>query len=221
MGGKQKTYRDWALQAQSSDLEARNAAFDHLVRDFQGMVYGIAYSRLQDGQLAEDAAQEAFLSAYKAIAQLKDVSAFPAWLKRIALSKTDCLARRQGAKLESIDERHDLACSEATPEARLEAAEIRQRVRQAVAALPEAQRSVTREYFFMGESQRQISERRNIPLATVKKRLQYAREQLRGLILGFHESLDESFELAMQPEPQREYQPAYIRRRPPPARRDA
>ncbi len=209
MDGKLKTYRDWVVQAQTGDLPARNEAFDHLARDFQGMVYGIAYSRLSDRQLAEDAAQESFITAYKRIAQLKDVSAFPVWLKRIALTMTERASQRRGVGLESLDERDDLASREATPEAQLEAAELRQRLRLAVAALPESQRGVTREYFLLGETQREISERRDIPLATVKKRLQYAREQLRGLILGFNES----FDLAMLHEPQREYQPVVISRR--------
>ncbi len=208
-GERMKSYMVWALQAQSSDRDERNDAFDHLVRDFQGMVYSIAYSRLSDKQLAEDAAQEAFLTAYKSIMQLKDVRAFPAWLKRIALSKADRVLRRQGAMLESLDERENLASPEATPEAQIEAAELRRRLRLAVAALPEGERAVTQEYYLYGESQREISERRNIPLATVKKRLQYAREHLRGLITGFNESFDR----AMYHEPRQEFQPVYISRR--------
>ena len=208
MGERLKTYRDWVLQAQAGDQPTRNDAFDHLVRDFQGMVYSVAYSRLSDRQLAEDAAQEAFLTAYERIAQLKDVSAFPAWLKRIALSKA-ARATQDGDKLESLAGREHLAAAEGTPETQIEAAELRQRVRLAVAALPEAQRVLTQEYYLLGDTQREISERRDIPLATVKKRLQYAREQLRGLILGFNEHFDR----AMAQEPQREFQPVYISRR--------
>ncbi len=203
------SYRDWVLQAQSSDKAERNDAFDHLVRDFQGMVYSVAYSRLGDRQLAEDAAQEAFLTAYKRITQLQDISAFPAWMKRIALSKVDRIRRGEDPALESLDQRDCLASTETTPEAQLEELELRQRLRLAVAALPERERDVTRDYYLMGESQREISERLNIPLATVKKRLQYAREHLRGLITGFSETLDQ----AIYSEAPRQYQPVYIYRR--------
>lgn len=204
-----RTYRDWVVMAQTADAVERKDAFDHLVRDFQGMVYGIAYSRLSDRQLAEDAAQEAFLTAYKSIMQLKDVSAFPAWLKRITWSKADRIWRRQGPGHESLDAGEHLPDAEPTPEAQLEAAELRQRVRLAVAALPEKERDLTEDYYLLGETQRSIAERRNIPLATVKKRLQYAREHLRGLIAGFNESLDQ----AIYQEPQQEFQPVYINRR--------
>lgn len=203
------SYEDWVRRAQTGDSAAREDAFEHLVRDFEGMVYGLAYGRLSDAQLAEDAAQEAFLTAYKRIAQLKDASAFPAWLKRILLTQTERLLRRQGPPVESIDQQDRLASSEPSPEAQLESLELRQRVRLAVAALPETARDVTRDYYLRGESQREISERLNIPLATVKKRLQYAREQLRGLIIGFNESFDR----AMHQEPQQEFQPVYINRR--------
>lgn len=215
-GGPLKSYRDWVLQAQTNDAVARNDAFDHLVRDFQGMVYSVAYKRLSDSQLAEDAAQEAFLTAYKSIMQLKDVSAFPAWLKRITLSKADRVLRRQGRAHESLDEREHLASAEPTPEAQIESAELQQRLRLAVAALPAGERDLTQDYYLMGDSQREISERRGIPLTTVKKRLQYAREHLRGLIIGFNESFDR----AMVQEPRQEFQPVYIsQRRPPPQTR--
>lgn len=202
----------WVLQAQSSDFDERNEAFDHLVRDFQGMVYSTAYSRLSDQQLAEDAAQEAFLTAYKCIAQLQDARAFPAWLKRIALSKADRITRGEGPATGDLDGEESLPAEDPSPEAQVQTMEMRGLVRQAVAALPDAQRKVTRDYYLMGASQREISERLNIPLGTVKKRLQYAREQLRGLITGFNESFDR----AMYQEPRQGFQPVYISRRPPP-----
>ncbi|MDE2775737.1 MAG: sigma-70 family RNA polymerase sigma factor [Chloroflexota bacterium] len=212
-----RTYKDWVRKAQSKDAAERNDAFDHLVRDFEGMVYSVAFSRLSDSQLAEDAAQEAFLTAYKRITQLNDVGAFPAWLKRIALTHTDRLMRRQGAPIESVDQQDHLASTAPTPEAQWEAKESRQRVRIAVGALPEAAREVTRDFYLRGESQREISERLNIPLATVKKRLQYAREQLRSMFSGFSETFDRS--IYGEPQPPKQLQPVYIRQRrriPPP-----
>lgn len=204
-------YIDWVRRAQTGDRAERNDAFDHLVRDFEGMVYGVAYRQLSDTQLAEDAAQEAFLTAYKRIAQLKEVSAFPAWLKRIVLTHSDRLMRRQDPSSELIDEQNQIAATQPTPEAQLETNELRQRVRLAVEALPESARDVTRDYYLRGDSQREISERLNIPLATVKKRLQYARQHLRGLLAGFSDTIDRT--MYGDPPPPRQLQPVYIRRR--------
>lgn len=201
-------YMDWALRAQSDNISEKNDAFDQLMRDFQGMAFHIAYSRLNNRQLAEDATQEAFITAYKRIGQLRDVSAFPAWLKRIVITQADRIIRRQLPALESIESQHHLAASTPSPEALLEENELRARVQIAISALPEKERDITRDYYIKGESQREISERRDIPLATVKKRLQYARGHLRGLFAGFSETIDR----AIYGPPQKQYQPIYIQR---------
>ncbi|MCY4021710.1 MAG: sigma-70 family RNA polymerase sigma factor [Chloroflexi bacterium] len=201
-------YREWVLRAKCGDKAERDDAFDHLVRDFQGMVYSLAYGKLADRQLAEDAAQEALLAAYKQINQLQDVAAFPAWLRRIVLTQTDRIQRRRRVVAEAMELTQETACGEPSPEALLEARELREKLRSAVAALPETERDVTRDYYFEGETQREISERLNIPLATVKKRLQYARQHLRGLISGFNETLDRA--ITGDSPSQDPYQPAYV-----------
>ncbi len=201
-------YRDWVLRAKTGNKAERNAAFDHLVRDFHGMIYSLAFGRLSDSQLAEDVAQESLLAAYKQINQLKDAAAFPIWLRRIVMTQTDRIARRKHMTFETVEESEEIASDAPSPEALLEASELRERVRGAVAALPEKERDVTREYYFAGETQREISERLNIPLATVKKRLQYARQNLRGLISGFNETLDRA--ISGESTASDQYQPAYV-----------
>ena len=207
-----KPYIDWVLRAQAGDLTQRNAAFDQLARDFQGMVYSVAYSRLSDPQLAEDAAQDALLAAYESIAQLQDARAFPAWLKRIAQSKADKITRSQGPATSAIGSDANLAAADPSPEAQAQAQELRGRVREAVEALPAAQRNVTRAYYLWDASQREIADGLNIPLATVKKRLQYARAQLRGLLSDFNETFDRALKPEQTP---RRLQPVYLYRRRP------
>lgn len=200
------SYKDWVRQAQAGDRGDKNRAFDRLVRDYRGMVYGIAYTRVSDAQLAEDVAQEAFLTAYARITQLKDASAFPAWLRRIVLTQVDRINRPQSH--EALDE-DSLADPAARPEAQVEVQELRARVRAAVASLPATQRAVTSDFYLEGQSQREISERLGVPLATVKKRLQYARAHLRGLLAGINEGIDRAFTA----DPANELQPVYVYRR--------
>ena len=202
------TYMDLVRLAQSDNSLEKNNAFNQLMQDFQGMAYGIAYSRLSDSQLAEDVTQEAFLTAYKRIHQLKDNTAFPSWLKRIVMTHADRINRRQHPVIEPIETQYELASSHPSPEDMLEETELRDRVQIAISALPEKERDVTHDFYIKGESQREISEKLNIPLATVKKRLQYAREHLRGMIIGFNETIDRA--IYGNPEPQKQYQPVYI-----------
>ena len=69
--------------ARAGDLEA----YGQLVRCFQDMAYGYAYAVLGDFHLAEDAAQEAFLQAYRDLPDLREPAAFPGWLRRIVLNQ--------------------------------------------------------------------------------------------------------------------------------------
>ena len=63
-------------------------AFEALVRRFQDMAVGYAYSLLGDIHRAEDAAQEAFIAAYFDIAALRNPAAFPGWFRRIVFNST-------------------------------------------------------------------------------------------------------------------------------------
>ena len=86
---------DRVRQAQSRDRSESHRAFDCLARDYRGMVYAIAYTRVSDSQLAEDIVQEAFITAWMRIAQLKDAGAFPAWMRRITLTQADRIHRAE------------------------------------------------------------------------------------------------------------------------------
>ena len=63
-----------------NNLEQRHEAFGEIVRHFQDMAYGCAYAVLDNSQLAQDAAQEAFLAAYRDLDKLKDANAFAGWI---------------------------------------------------------------------------------------------------------------------------------------------
>jgi DNA-directed RNA polymerase specialized sigma24 family protein len=71
--------------ARSGDL----AAFARLIRRFQAMAYGYAYSSLGDFSLAEDAAQGAFVEAYRKLDDLREPAAFPGWFRRIVFKYCD------------------------------------------------------------------------------------------------------------------------------------
>ncbi|MCA1849826.1 MAG: hypothetical protein LC672_01925, partial [Acidobacteria bacterium] len=64
-------------------LGERHEAFSELVTGYQDMAFGCAYSVLSDFYLAEDAAQEAFITAWQRLDQLRAPEAFPGWLRRI------------------------------------------------------------------------------------------------------------------------------------------
>ncbi|MEZ0396701.1 MAG: sigma-70 family RNA polymerase sigma factor [Anaerolineales bacterium] len=162
-------------QAQQGD---RNA-FGELVRRHYESVVHVVYRLCGEAQLAEDAAQEAFLRAWINLPSFEPRASLRNWLYRIAVNAALDVLRRKSE--ETVEDEDMLMVSDQTPgpeEAliRREQVELLQR---ALQALPEASRSVLvlREY---GElSYQEIANVLDIPIGTVMSRLNYARNRLR------------------------------------------
>lgn len=204
-------YSSLVTQAQSEDRHHRADAFNQLFLHFQPMAYNYAYSSLGDSYMAEDVTQDAFLTVYQRIGQLRDPLAFPGWLKRIVMTHVDRLIRKKRPPLESFEARYDLADDESPdPETTAEENDLKDRLKVAIDSLPEHERVVTEGFYVKGESQKEIADRLNIPIATVKKRLQYARQRLKGLVYDLNVALTMLLiGLLVQPIFQPAMQPAY------------
>jgi RNA polymerase sigma-70 factor, ECF subfamily len=59
------------------------AAFAEIIRRYQNLVYATAFQILKDRALAEDVAQEAFVTAFQSLRDLRTESSFPPWLRKI------------------------------------------------------------------------------------------------------------------------------------------
>jgi len=116
-------------------------ALGELVRRHQAKAVALANRILQRQDLAEDIAQESFLRIWRNAKRYRGAARFTTWLYRIVSNL--CMDQKRRAKRapaelpeESVDP------IQAAPDAPVETAEIRERVRRAVAALPERQRTV-------------------------------------------------------------------------------
>ncbi len=170
-----QTYHHLVRKAQAAEGRQREEAFGDLVMQFQPMARAWAYHALGDPQQAQDVAQEAFLTAYQKLDQLRDPAAFPAWLKRIVLTYCHRATRRRSPDFLPLDDE----TLPADPAASADERDLKEQVTQAVRALPDHERVVTELFYISGCSQQEIAEQLALPLTTVKKRLQYAREHLR------------------------------------------
>jgi RNA polymerase sigma-70 factor (ECF subfamily) len=169
---------DLIAQAQTGD----RSAFGELVRRHQAGVVNVAYRLCGDVQLAEDAAQEAFIRAWLNLASYRPTSPLRNWLYRIAVNAAlDALRRPPEA---SLDEGRAIMASEAhrEPEAAYIRQERAQRVQKALLSLTPPNRAVVvlREYEEL--SYREIAAALDIPIGTVMSRLNYARNALRELL---------------------------------------
>ncbi|HRW10706.1 MAG TPA: sigma-70 family RNA polymerase sigma factor [Caldilineaceae bacterium] len=159
-----------------------SAAYDKLVTQFYALAINEAWQCLHDLQLAEDVAQEAFLYAYRALSQLREPAAFPAWFRRIVAGQINRILRKSTMPTTTLDQAAVLADAIAEPSALLVADEETDQLFQAVDALPSHQRDVVALFYISEYSLQVISTFLEIPIATVKTRLYYARQRLKVLL---------------------------------------
>src|SRR6266545_949213 len=132
---------DRLLRARRGDL----SAFNELVLEHQGLVFNLCFRLLGQRQSAEDACQEAFISAWRNLAGLRG-DAFRPWLLRIAANTChDELRRRVRRPSSSLDVALEEGAPEPpdsgpSPESNLLAGELRRELDTALQALPEEQR---------------------------------------------------------------------------------
>jgi len=162
-------------RAQTGD----RTAYNHLIQRFQKMAVAYGYAKLGDRSLAEDVAQEAFLYAYRTLDQLREPAAFPGWFRRVVQGQINRHQRQRQPRFVALEDADALIINRTSPVATLEAQEEEQEVLAAIDGLPAAQRTVIA-MFYIGEySQQAISAFLEIPVATVKTRLHYARLRLK------------------------------------------
>jgi RNA polymerase sigma factor (sigma-70 family) len=164
---------DLVAQAQRGD---RNA-FSELVRQHRQGVINVVYRMCGDAELAEDAAQDAFIKAWQNLYRYQPRSPFRNWLYRIATNTAlDLLRRRR----ETVDiDLVPIKTTQPGPEAVNLTQERAILIQNAVMDLSPASRSVLILREYEGLSYLEIADTLGIPLGTVMSRLNYARKQLR------------------------------------------
>lgn len=169
----EETELQWIARAQNGDRQA----FGELVYHYREGVINVVYRMCGDANLAEDAAQEAFIRAWQHLPRYQPRSPFRNWLYRIATNVAlDVLRReRESTNIEDVS----LVASSGNPEVAVERNERAERVRKAVLALAPASRAVLILREYEGLSYKEIAETLDIPVGTVMSRLNYARTQLR------------------------------------------
>ena len=159
-------------------LDGHPDDFRHLVRRYQPVLLAHLAGKLGSRDRAEEAAQETLVRAYFKMDKLKKPESFFAWLLGIA----DLVAKEQQRK-ESIRRKRESvrASAEETPEPELSQDFA---LEAAIAALPEAYRTVILLRYYGGLSCSGIAEQLDMPLGTVTKTLSRAYALLRDSLQG-------------------------------------
>jgi len=156
----------------SASLHEQHAAFGQLVSQSQHIAFGLALASLRDVDEAKDAAQEAFVTAWHRLRQLRDPAAFTSWLK--AIVQTACSRLRRKRALAS-----DNLSVQPSVEADDRHMDYQAVVAAALERLPEGERHVTVLFYFLGFTLPQIAKLLRLKPGTVGKRLHSARLRIR------------------------------------------
>jgi RNA polymerase sigma-70 factor, ECF subfamily len=182
------TVDESALAARAAKGDAD--AFGVLVEQHAPMARRVAYTILEDREDADDAAQEGFLSAWQAIHRYDSRRAFRPWLMQIVVNAARDLRRRRRVRttepLEFV-----AAASRDDPAKEVGAMDLGDRLRDALATLPERQRLAVVLFDAEGYPQAEIAAMLGIPEGTVKSDVFHGRRALRKVLGSVKEEWDE------------------------------
>ncbi len=187
--------------AQRGDLDS----FNTLILHYQDIVFNTALRILGDDELAADASQEAFISAFRSISTFRGGS-FKAWILRTVTNACYDELRRQKRRPttalepetddgEEMDSPRWLADTNMTPEQKSEADELEHAIQHCLNALPTEFRTVVVMADIQGLDYVEVATAVHVPLGTIKSRLARARLRLRECLQGFWELLPAAFRL--------------------------
>jgi RNA polymerase sigma-70 factor (ECF subfamily) len=172
--GSEALQADLVEQARRGDREAfavlAGAAVDRL--------YAVARLILRDADLAEDAAQETLVRAWRDLPSLRDVDRFDAWLYRLTVRSCADIGRQRRRW------RTELSVVPPEPVELDRSSEIadRDELARGLRRLSEAQRSILVLTYYLGFTPSDVAEALDIPVGTAKSRLHYAIEALRAAL---------------------------------------
>ena len=151
-----------------------------LYKLYSRAMYNVSFRITGREEDAEDALQEAFISAFRNLGGYRGDASFGAWLKRIVVNKAINVLKKR--KLELIPEDESWDVSEPEPEAEYKEELTVDRVRKAIEQLPEGYRAVLSLYLVEGYDHEEIASILQISESTSKSQLNRAKNKLRELL---------------------------------------
>ena len=169
-------------RAKKGDTEA----FGEIVTRYQALAQRTAYVITRDPETAQDAVQEAFVKAHRALGRFRQGAPLRPWLLRIvaneAINRAKAGARHPTVDLAAAESR--AADPGASPEAQALATERRTVIVRALNAMRDDDRLVIAYRYFFDLSEEEMADALDIPRGTVKSRLSRALARLREALRG-------------------------------------
>ena len=161
-------------------------AFNQLVLRYQKRIYDLTYRMVRNHQDAADLSMEVFVRAYKGLAKFEERSSFYVWLAKIAVNLCINFSRRD--KFRSFLSLFDLSekpAATSSPAEKMEEAELKLAIDDAVKRLPARQRSAFVLKYHQGLSHREIAEIMGISEGAAKANYFQAVKKLQKLLARY------------------------------------
>ena len=178
--------QQWVDAARQGD----QSAFEQLVKLYEKRVLALTTRMCKNPADAEEAAQEAFLSAWQGLPFFRGDASFSTWLYRLASNACVDLLRREGRRQSAAgpslnDEEVQLEVPDTapSPQEQAERSELRQQIEAGLQALTPDHRQVLILREMHQLSYDEISQVLDVDVGTVKSRINRGRKQLRNFLL--------------------------------------
>ena len=169
-------------RAATGDLDA----YGEIVRRYQGLLFRAAYLTTGVAEDAEDAAQEAFVKAYRAIGRFRRGAPLKPWLLRIvtneARNRRRSSGRRSGLQIRAAEDRRVSGDAVPSPEAAALEGERHERLIAAVNGLGDGERQAIAYRYFLGLDEEESARALGVARGTVKSRVSRGLARLREQI---------------------------------------
>ncbi|HEX4065542.1 MAG TPA: sigma-70 family RNA polymerase sigma factor [Acidobacteriaceae bacterium] len=165
-------------QMMAGDENALSALYDR----YSGMLFAMLVRILKDTSAAEEVLQDLFLQLWRSAARF-DASrgSLPAWL--VVIGRNRAISRLRGRERHEVQEDETFSMEAVPSPGNIEdeawRAQMRERLRKAMADLPGEQREAVELAYFEGMTQTEIATRTKTPLGTVKSRVRAAMQSLK------------------------------------------
>jgi len=176
-------------------LSGDRRAYRELVEKYQQRIYAIAFGVLHNREDALDVSQDVLIKAYRKLSKFRGASSFYTWLYRITINMAIDYRRKRknvvqveyddriGADEES--EKPSMKTVTESPAEALERKELNKVVMDAIASLPDEQKTVLILREIEGLAYEEISEVTGVSIGTVMSRLHYGRRKLRDVLSSY------------------------------------
>ncbi len=185
-------------------LEGDDRAFATLVEKYQDQIHALAWQKIGDFHIAQEITQDAFITAYRKLTDLKHPNRFAGWLYVITCNECNMWHRKKKPQLQSFQETDPVELdkvyyTEYVSQQREEETKEKHRVvvQKLLSKLRESERTVVTLHYLADLTCEEIGRFLGVSTNTVKSRLHRARNRLRNEESLIRESLS-SFQLSKQ-----------------------